>query len=124
MKICNRTVAYTETMERDIFQAIADPNRRAILSLLAQRPLPLNRVADNFHISRQAVSKHIRILAESGLVLVRRQGRERYCEARMDRLEVISDWIERNRRLWQGRMDTLDEYLQEVQTQEKTRKRK
>jgi DNA-binding transcriptional ArsR family regulator len=105
-------------MRRDVFQAIADPNRRAILSLLARQRLTLNGVADNFHISRPAVSKHIKILQECGLVQVSQQGRERVCEARLDRLGEVSDWIEKYRQLWEGRFDRLDDLLVEIQQKE------
>ena len=106
-------------MRRDVFQAIADPNRRAILSLLAVQRLTLNGVAEKFRISRPAVSKHIKILRECGLIVVHQQGRERYCEAKLDRLKEVSDWVEQSRRLWEGRLDRLDEYLQEIQKDKK-----
>jgi DNA-binding transcriptional ArsR family regulator len=106
-------------MRRDVFQAIADPNRRAILSLLAKQPLTLNGVADNFRISRPAVSRHIKILAECGLVYVSQQGRERYCEVRFDKLTEVSDWIEQYRQLWEQRFDRLDNLLIEMQKKEK-----
>lgn len=106
-------------MRRDVFQAIADPNRRAILSLLAKQRLTLNGVANNFRISRPAVSRHIRILAECGLVYVSQQGRERYCEARLDKLAEVSDWIERYRQLWEQRLDRLDDVLHEMKKKEK-----
>lgn len=106
-------------MRRDVFQAIADPNRRAILSLLATQRLTLNGVAEKFRISRPAVSKHIKILKECGLVVIHQQGRERYCEARLDGLKEVSDWIEKSRRLWEGRLDRLDEYLKEIQKEQK-----
>jgi DNA-binding transcriptional ArsR family regulator len=106
-------------MRRDVFQAIADPNRRAILSMLATQQLTLNGVAEKFRISRPAVSKHIKILKECGLVVIHQQGRERYCEAKLDRLQEVSDWIEKSRRLWEGRLDRLDEYLKEVQKEKK-----
>ena len=111
-------------MRRDVFQAIADPNRRAILSLLAKKPLTLNGVADNFRISRPAISKHIKILAECGLVVVRQQGRERYCEAKPDKLTEVSDWVEQYHQLWEERFDRLDELLQEMQKKEKKNVRK
>jgi DNA-binding transcriptional ArsR family regulator len=76
-------------MRRDVFQAIADPNRRAILSLLAGQRLTLNGVAENFRISRPAISRHIKILKECGLVVIIPHGRERYCEARLDRLKEV-----------------------------------
>jgi DNA-binding transcriptional ArsR family regulator len=101
-------------MRRDVFQAIADPNRRAILSLLAQQKLTLNGVAENFRISRPAVSRHIRILKECGLVVVIPQGRERYVEVKFDRLNEVSDWIERYRQVWEARFDRLDVVLEEL----------
>lgn len=106
-------------MRRDVFQAIADPNRRAILSLLAQQRLTLNGVAENFRISRPAVSRHIKILKECGLVVVIPQGRERYVEARFDKLEEVSDWLEKYRQLWEQRFNRLDEVLLEIQKKEK-----
>ena len=101
-------------MRRDVFQAIADPNRRAILSLLARQRMTLNGVAENFRISRPAVSKHIRILKECGLVVVIPQGRERYCEARFDRLSEVTDWVEQYRQLWEQRFNRLDDLLEQM----------
>ncbi len=105
-------VTYMTNTRRDVFQAIADPNRRAILGLLAKQRLTLNSVAENFCISRPAVSRHIKILKECGLVIVIPQGRERYCEVRFDRLNEVSDWIEQYRQLWEARFDRLDELLE------------
>jgi DNA-binding transcriptional ArsR family regulator len=102
-------------VRRDVFQAIADPNRRAILGLLATEKLTLNRIADRFNISRPAVSKHVKILTQSGLIVVHRQGRERYCEARLDKLNEVSDWVEQYKRLWTDRLDSLEAYLRELQ---------
>ena len=109
---------------RDVFQAIADPNRRAILSLLASQRLTLNGVADNFRISRPAVSRHIRILKECGLVVVIPQGRERFCEVRFDRLNEVTDWIEQYRQMWEARFDRLDAVLLELQKKEQQNVRK
>ena len=106
-------------MRRDVFQAIADPNRRAILALLANQRLTLNGVAENFRISRPAVSRHIKILKECGLVVVIPQGRERYCEARFDKLGEVSDWLEKYRQLWEQRFDRLDDVLFKMQKKEK-----
>ena len=105
-------------MRRDVFQAIADPNRRAIIGLLANQKLTLISVDDHFDISRPAISKHIKILAECGLVVVHRQGRERYCEARLEQLNEVSDWLEQYRKIWEQRLDRLDEYLSELQKKE------
>ena len=109
-------------MRRDTFQAIADPNRRAILSLLAAQKLTLNGVAENFRISRPAVSRHIKILRQCGLVVVSKQGRERYCEVRLDKLNEVSDWIEQSRQLWEQRLDCLDEYVQVMKAEVKKKK--
>ena len=106
-------------MRRDVFQAIADPNRRAMLRLLATQRLTLNGVAEKFRISRPAVSKHIKILKECGLVVIHQQGRERYCEVKLDGLKEVSDWVEKSRQLWEGRLDRLDEYLQGLQKDKK-----
>ena len=106
-------------MRRDIFQAIADPNRRAIIGLLASQKLTVNGVAEHFPISRPAVSRHIKILKECGLVVVRKQGRERYCELRLDRLNEVAEWVEQSRKEWNQRLDRLDEYLNELQKKEK-----
>jgi len=106
-------------MRKDVFQAIADPNRRAIIGLLANQKLTISAVAEHFPISRPAISRHIRILTECGLVIVHCQGRERYCEARLDRLNAVSDWVEQYQKKWEQRFDRLDEYLTELQKKEK-----
>ena len=101
-------------MRRDVFQAIADPNRRAILSLLASQRMTLNGVAENFRISRPAVSKHIKILKECGLVVVIPQGRERYVEARFDKLNEVTDWVEQYRQIWEAKFNRLDDLLEQM----------
>ena len=106
-------------MRRDVFQAIADPNRRAIIGLLAKQKLSINAVVEHFPISRPAISRHIKVLRECGLVVVHRQGRERYCEVRLDKLNEVSDWIGYYQKEWQQRFDRLDEYLNELQKKEK-----
>jgi len=111
-------------MRRDVFQALADPTRRAILDLLADQPLTLNGVAEHFEISRPAISKHIKILAECGLVVIRKQGREHYCEVQLDKLNEIAEWVEQYRKAWEQRFDRLDEYLNELQKEEQKHGRK
>ena len=98
-------------MRRDVFQAIADPNRRAIINLLANQKLTLNQVAENFDISRPAISKHIKILTECGLIAVRQQGRERFCEAKLRSLNAVSDWVDQYRIFWTSKMVALEEFL-------------
>lgn len=107
-------------MRRDVFQAIADPTRRKIISMVARQPLNLNAVAENFDVSRPAISKHIKILTECGLITIKQQGRERYCEAKLDKLNEVSDWVEQYRQFWEQKLDALESYLQKVQTKQST----
>ena len=95
-------------MRRDIYQAIADPTRREIIDLLARERLNLNAVAEHFEISRPAVSKHVKILAECGLIEIKNEGRERYCEANLGPLNEVADWVEQYRQFWQGTLDSRE----------------
>jgi DNA-binding transcriptional ArsR family regulator len=99
---------------RDVFQAIADPTRREIIQLVAAQSLNLNAIAENFDVSRPAISQHIKILTECGLIIIKKQGRERYCEARMQKLDEISHWIERYRKVWDAHFDSLDNLLEKM----------
>jgi DNA-binding transcriptional ArsR family regulator len=103
-------------MRRDVFQAIADPTRREIINMLANQQLNLNTVAENFDISRPAVSKHIRILTECGLITIQQQGRERYCKANLKKLEQVADWAGKYRSFWNSKLDSLENFLNEEQT--------
>jgi DNA-binding transcriptional ArsR family regulator len=111
-------------MRRDVFQAIADPTRRAIINMIAHQSLNLNAVAENFDISRPAISKHIKILTECGLIIIRQQGRERYCEAKLQKLNVVSDWVEQYQQFWHKKLDALENYLQVSQSKSKQAGRK
>ena len=113
----------TYTARRDVFQAIADPHRREIINLLASKRLTLNGVAENFSISRPAVSKHIKILSECGLVEISQQGRERYCQIKLEKLGEVSSWIEQYRKFWEEKFDALEKYLEELQAAEKKPKK-
>ena len=106
-------------MRRDVFQAIADPTRRAIISLIAKQPLNLNAVAENFSVSRPAISRHIRILTECGLVVIKQQGRERYCEARLQPLNEVYDWAGQYRVFWNRKLDALEKFLEKEKTMTK-----
>ena len=109
---------------RDVFQAIADPTRREIINMVAQQPLNLNSVAEKFNMSRQAVSLHVKILTECGLIVIKQQGRERYCEAKLDSLSEVSKWIDKYKQHWESRLDSLENYLSEIQKSKKYAKRK
>jgi len=109
---------------RDVFQAIADPTRREIINLIAYQSLNLNAIAENFDVSRPAISQHIKVLTECGLIIVKKQGRERYCEARLQQLNEVSVWIERYRRLWDEQFEALDEVLEELKAKEKKKNKR
>ena len=96
---------------RDVFQAIADPTRREIINLIAYKSLNLNSIAENFDVSRPAISQHIKILVECGLISIEKQGRERYCAPRLQQLSEVSVCIERYRKLWDERFTSLDKLL-------------
>ncbi|HYV90214.1 MAG TPA: metalloregulator ArsR/SmtB family transcription factor [Chitinophagales bacterium] len=106
-------------MRRDVFQAIADPTRREIINMISHQSLNLNSVAEKFDISRPAISKHIKILRECGLIVIRQQGRERFCEAKLQKLGEVSDWVEQYRKLWTEKLDSLENYLSELQAKNK-----
>ena len=98
-------------MRRDVFQAIADPTRRAIINMIANQPMNLNTVAEHFDISRPAISKQIKILTQCGLVTIEQRGRERYCEAKLQKLNEVSEWIEQYRVFWNRKLDALEDFL-------------
>lgn len=98
-------------IRRDVFQAIADPNRRQIIDLLANGPMTLNAIADKFNISRPAVSQHIKLLTECGLVEIEQRGRERYCKIQPQNLIPAFLWLEKYHKQWEERIDSFDQYL-------------
>ncbi len=104
---------------RDVFQAIADPVRREIIGLIAQDAMNVNEVAEHFEISRPAISKHMKILAECGLVVIEKKGRERICEAKLEQLDEVSDWVTEHKKIWTQRFDNLEAYLKKIQTKKK-----
>ena len=125
----NRTVAHrlatdrfherATNMRRDIFQAIADPTRRAIIALIALQAMTPNAIAENFKTSRQAVSKHLRILTECELVKQEQRGREIYYSLDIDKMKEIDNWLDQYRKMWETRMSQLDDLLAAIKKQEK-----
>ncbi len=103
-------------MRRDVFQAIADPTRRDIIKLIAHKRLNLNAIADNFEVSRPAISKHIKILTECGLIVIKQYGRERFCEAQLETLNQVSSWVEQYKTFWAIKLDALEQHLFEHET--------
>ena len=106
-------------MRRDVFQAIADPTRRDIINLIAFKPMNLNAIADNFDVSRSAISQHIKILTECGLIAIKKQGRERYCQPQLKQLDEVAQWVERYRKVWEEKFDALDNLLEELKNNDK-----
>lgn len=104
---------------RDVFQAIADPTRRQIISLIAKRSMNLNAIADNFNVSRPAISNHIKILYECGIITIEQTGRERHCRIRPQNLREVADWVERFRKLWEPKLDSFEQYLMKLQSKRK-----
>jgi DNA-binding transcriptional ArsR family regulator len=103
-------------MRRDVFQAIADPTRREIINLIAHQTLTPNGVADSFDVSRQAISKHIKILTECGIITINKQGREHYCFIQPKKLDEVADWLADFRKIWETRFDKLDNLLIKMQS--------
>jgi DNA-binding transcriptional ArsR family regulator len=110
------TIKLHEFMRRDVFQAIADPTRRQILGMITEKSLNANSVAGKFSMSRAAIYKHVKVLTECGLVVIRQDGRERFYEARLEGLSEVDVWIAQYRELWSKRLDALDDYLKEIQS--------
>jgi DNA-binding transcriptional ArsR family regulator len=104
---------------RDVFQAIADPTRRQIISLLVRQSMNLNAIADNFDVSRPAISNHIKILYECGIITIEQIGRERYCKIQSTNLREVADWVEPFRELWEQKLDSFENYLNKLQSKRK-----
>ena len=106
-------------MRRDVFQAIADPTRRAIITLIALQAMTPNAIAEHFDSSRQAVSKHLRILTECQLVKQEQQGREIYYQLEVKKMKEIDIWLEQFRKIWEQRFDQLDKVLSTIKNKKK-----
>lgn len=104
-------------MRRDIFQAIADPTRRAIITLIALQAMTPNAIAEHFDTSRQAVSKHLRILTECQLIKAQQQGREIYYQLEISKMQEIDKWLEQFRKIWENRFSQLDNLLTTLKQQ-------
>lgn len=105
-------------MRRDIFQAIADPTRRAIIALIALQAMTPNALAEHFDTSRQAVSKHLRILTECELIRQEHQGREIYYQLEINKMKEIDQWLTQFRKIWEDRYDQLDNLLLTIKKQQ------
>ncbi len=106
-------------MRRDIFSAIADPTRRAIIALLALQTMTPNALAEHFHTTRQAVSKHLKVLAECELITPQQQGREIYYQLEVEKMKEIDRWLAQFRKIWETKFNQLDTLLSTLQNQQK-----
>jgi len=106
-------------MRRDIYQAIADPTRRAIITLIALQALTPSAIAENFKTSRQSVSKHLRILTECELVRQEQQGREIYYSLEIEKMKEIDKWLNQFRKIWETRFNQLDIVLSTIKKKKK-----
>jgi DNA-binding transcriptional ArsR family regulator len=106
-------------MRRDIFQAIADPTRRAIITLIALQAMTPNAIAEHFDTTRQAVSKHLRILTECELVKQEQKGREIYYQLEIEKMKEIDKWLEQFRAIWETRFNQLDNLLNDLKGKKK-----
>ena len=106
-------------MRRDVFQAIADPTRRAIITLIALQAMTPNAIAEHFDTTRQAVSKHLRILTECELVKQDYQGREIYYQLEIEKMKDIDKWLEQFRKIWETKFNQLDNVLTILKTNKK-----
>ena len=109
---------------RDVYQAIADPTRRAIIQLIAGEPHNVNSIAQQFDVSRQAISLHVKILADCGLLVIRQQGRDRLCEARLDQLGEVSEWVDQYRQFWENKLNSLETYLAKLKKERYGKRKK
>ena len=98
-------------MRRDIFQAIADPTRRAIITLIAMQAMTPNAIAENFNTTRQVVPKHLRILTECDLIKQEQQGREIYYSLEIEKMKEVDKWLNQFRKIWEARFNQLDQIL-------------
>lgn len=106
-------------MRRDVFQGIADPTRRAIIALIMAQSMTPNALATHFDTTRQAVSKHLRILTECELISAKQNGREIYYQLNIDKMKEVDEWLIQFRKIWEDRFDNLDQYLAKVKKESK-----
>jgi DNA-binding transcriptional ArsR family regulator len=102
---------------RDVYQAIADPTRRAIINMIAAQPHNVNSIAEQFEMTRQAISLHVKILTDCGLVTIKQRGRDRFCEAQLDQLSEVSVWVDQYRKHWESKLDALEAYIEKLKNE-------
>jgi len=101
-------------LRRDIFQALSDPTRRAILILLASQTITAGAIADKFDAARSTISKHIQILLECELLEAKHQGREIFYQLKIEKIDEVNLWIDQIRKIWDDRFDNLEKYIEKI----------
>ena len=109
---------------RDVYQAIADPTRRAIITLIAVHPLNMTSIAEKFDVSQQAISLHVKILTDCGLVTMKQRGRERFCEAQLDQLSEVAAWVDQYRQHWESKLDAMETYIEKLKKKKYGKRKK
>jgi DNA-binding transcriptional ArsR family regulator len=99
---------------RDVYQAIADPTRRAIIRLIADKPLDMNSIAEKFDITQQGISLHVKILADCGLISIKQVGRNRICEAKLNKLSEVDAWVSQYRQHYERKLDAMEKYIDKL----------
>lgn len=112
---CKHILAHFDMRaRRDVYQAIAEPTRRAIINMIAAEPQNVNAIAEKFDVTRQAISLHIKILTDCGLIQIKKQGRDHVCEARLEQLGEVAGWVEQYRQHWERRIDKMERYIDQL----------
>jgi len=109
---------------RDVYQAIVDPTRRAIINIIAEKPQNISSIAAQFDISQQAISLHIKILTDCGMVIIRQQGRDRFCEADLSKLGEVAEWVDQYRQHWEHRLNKMEKYIANLKKERYGKKKK
>jgi DNA-binding transcriptional ArsR family regulator len=99
---------------RDVYQAIADPTRRAIIQLIATEPLDIKSLTEKFEMSQQAISLHVKLLTDCGLVQMEQRGRNRYCRPKLDKLGEVAEWVAQYHQHWEARLDKMEAYVEKL----------
>jgi DNA-binding transcriptional ArsR family regulator len=115
---------YNMIARRDVYQAIADPTRRAIINMIAAQPLNITAIAEKFDISQQAISLQVKILTDCGLITIKKQGRERLCEAQLGQLSEVATWVAQYRQQWEKKLDALETYIEKIKKERHGKQKK
>ena len=115
---------YKMKARRDVYQAIADPTRRAIIQMIANQPLNITSIAEKFDISQQAISLQVKILTDCGLITIKKQGRERVCAAHLGQLSEVAVWVAQYRQHWESKLDALEAYIEKLKKEKYGKQKK